>query len=297
MRQIIETHFGIVLLVACVAGLLLPLQNVPDVSASVALGMLTYASCFKLRDSGFAEIRWKYIAVFYVLRYLMLPVLLLAIAHIISPRYAMGVFLLALMPTAVSSPAFAHMFGGRVSPAFAIVLLSTVLAPIVIPLQFSWLGDRAVAPSPYPLFRTLAFCVFVPIIFYMATLRFQRWGELMYVNVKLISILLVFFVIALVIAKQRDVILADPAALILPLGLCIGCYIIFLIGGWAFSRGEKNDARISYTTCSGFNNVALGVSLALLHFPADVILFIAASEIGWALLPTMFKLFLRWKTK
>jgi len=296
MRHFIETHFGFVLLLSCVVGLFAPLlASVPDASASVALALLTYASCFKLKDGGFGEIRWGNIVLFYILRYALLPIALLLIVQQISPSYAAGVFLLALLPTAVSSPAFAHMFGGRAAPAFAIVILSTILAPFLIPLQTSfWLADPSITPSPLPLFRTLAFCVFTPMVAYFLTYKNLRLNALMYSNVKLISIILVAFVIALVIAKQRDFILAHTADLPLPVILTLGCYLVFLACGWWFARNQPREVQISITACSGFNNVALGVSVALLHFPQSVILFVAVSEMAWAMMPTMFKvLFLR----
>lgn len=294
IRHFIETHFGIVLLISCVVGLAVPmLAAVPDVSASVALAMLTYASCFKLRDGGFREIRWNNILLFYLVRYVLLPIILLVIAKEFFPAYAAGIFLLALLPTAVSSPAFANMFGGRVPPAFAIVILSTILAPFLIPLQCEWiLSDADIAPSPLPLFRTLAFCVFLPMVFYFATYKHKILSACMYNNVKLISIILVFFVIALVIAKQRDFILGHTAELILPTSLTIICYAVFLAVGWWFASGQARNTRISFATCSGFNNVALGVSVALLHFPQNVILFVAVSEMAWAMLPIMFRWFL-----
>jgi|CXWL01.1.fsa_nt_gi BASS family bile acid:Na+ symporter len=294
MRRLIETNFGIVLLISCVVGLAVPaLAAVPDASASVALAMLTYASCFKLKDGGFSEIRWGNILLFYVVRYIILPIALLLITQKIFPDYAAAIFLLALLPTAVSSPAFANMFGGRVPPAFAIVILSTTLAPFLIPLQCSLiLADANVTPTPLPLFRTLAFCVFVPMILYFATRSFTKFGAVMYDNVKLISIVLVAFVIALVIAKQRDYIINHTADIIVPILLTIVCYNIFLACGWLFARGQSRETRISFATCSMFNNVALGVSIALLHFPQNVILFVAVSEMAWAMLPIMFRWFL-----
>ncbi len=294
MRRFIENHFGIVLLISCVVGLAVPaFASVPDASASVSLAMLTYASCFKLSDGGFSEINWKNILFFYVIRYVFLPVILLVIAKEFFPAYAAGIFLLALLPTAVSSPAFANMFGGRVPPAFAIVILSTVLAPFLIPAQCAWvLSDASITPSPLPLFRTLAFCVFLPMVLYFSTRKHKILSALMYDNVKIISIVLVFFVIALVIAKQREFILGHTAELILPTSLTLICYVIFLLCGWYFSRGQKQDVRISFATCSAFNNVALGVSVALLHFPQNVILFVAVSEMAWAMLPIMFRWFL-----
>jgi predicted Na+-dependent transporter len=294
MRNFIETHFGIVLLISCVVGLATPaLAYVPDISASVALAILTYASCFKLRDGGFSEIRWGNILLFYALRYMLLPVVLFIISQQFFPAYAVGIFLLAMLPTAVSSPAFANMFGGRVPPAFAIVILSTILAPFLIPLQCSlFIVDADIKPTPLPLFYTLIFCVFVPMILYFSTKKYKKLGAVMYDNVKLISIILVAFVIALIISKQRDSILTDTASLIFPTFLTLGCYAIFLASGWLFARGQPRDIRISFTTCSGFNNVALGAAIALPYFPQNVILFIAVSEAAWAMLPIMFRWFL-----
>lgn len=294
LRHIIESQFGLVLLCACAVGLVFPgLQHVPDASASIALAMLTYASCFKLRDGGFADIQWRHIIVFYIARYTLLPLALLTLAHMVIPHYAMGVFLLALLPTAVSSPAFAQLFGGRVPPAFAIVIISTLLAPLLIPLMFYLLGEPGISPSPAPLFRTLALCIFTPMAFYYATRRFQKWGNTMYANVKLISIVLVAFVIALVIAKQREVILGDLPALITPLGCTIAINIMFIAAGLWLGKTQPRDTQITYATCSGFSNVALGVSLALLHFPPHIILLVAVSEIAWAMLPMLMKTMLK----
>jgi predicted Na+-dependent transporter len=181
------------------------------------------------------------------------------------------------------------MFGGAVPPAFAIVIVSTLLAPFLIPLQFLWASDVAMDISPYGLFKTLAFCILLPMALYFVTRRFQRWGQVMYDNVKLVSIILVFFVIALVIAKQRDAILADIPALITPFAAAFGSYVVFVIAALWLGRKQPKDTQISYAVCSGFNNVALGVSLALVHFPPKIILLVAVSEIAWATLPICMK--------
>ena len=225
-----------------------------------------------------------------------LPLALLIITQQFFPAYAVGIFLLALLPTAVSSPAFANMFGGSVPPAFAIVIISTCLAPFLITLQCTWfLHDTSITPSPLPLFRTLALCVFTPMIAYFLTKSHKKWGSMMYDNVKIISIILVAFVIALVIAKQREFILADVQSLTLPVLLTIVCYVVFMLFGWYFAKNQSRENKVSIATCSSFNNVALGVSVALLHFPQSVILFVAVSEMAWAFLPIIFRQFLRWQ--
>jgi predicted Na+-dependent transporter len=290
IRRFIESRFSLVLLLSCAAGLFVPyLDQLPDVSASIALALLTYASCFRLRDGGVGGMHPRALLLFYILRYMLLPLLLFVAAQHAVPGYALGVYLLALVPAAVASPAFSHLFGGSVPPAFVIVVFSTLLAPLMIPLQFALFADADIAPSPLPLFRTLVFCVFLPILLYAATRRLTRWGGVMYENGKLISILLVAFVIALVIAKQRGVILADPSVVFLPLALAVGLNTLFMCFGIVFGRNRPPEEQVMFVTCSGFSNVALEVSLALLHFSPPVVLLVAVSEIAWALLPLMMQ--------
>jgi predicted Na+-dependent transporter len=115
----------------------------------------------------------------------------------------------------------------------------------------------------------------------------------MYAQNKITSILLVAFVIAMAISKQREVILTHGAALMGSLAIALLCFAGFIVSGWLFAWRRPPAERITYAACSSFNNAALGVSLALLHFPPPVTLFVAVSEVAWSLLPCMFSHFLQ----
>ena len=286
--QLVENHFTLVLVLSCVFGLAVPqMSHVPDGAAAVVLGFLTFFSCFKLRDGGFEQIHWRQVFLFYLLRYALLPLVFLGLARMLTPAYATSIFLLALVPAAVSSPAFTNVFGGHVPSAFALVLVSQLGAPLLIPLAFAIAGNSAIAPPPMFLFETLVVCIFIPVLCYFALRRHQRLSNYIYSRNKFLAIMLVAFIIALVISKQRDVILSDVAAVLPMLGINLFCFVLFLLVGWFFIPARAQAHRIAFATCSIFNNVALGVSLALLHFPPDVILFVATSEMAWALLPAI----------
>ena len=286
MRRLIEDHFTLVLLLSCAVGLCVPqIGRLPDNAAAIVLGLLTFFSCFRLRDGGFSEISWPKIVAFYICRYVALPLVLWFIAKQLIPAHATAIFLMALVPTAVSSPAFVNIFGGHVASAFAIVLLSTLAAPLLIPLQFALIGDGALAPPPVFLFRTLVLCIFIPILCYLVARRHEGFSLSIYKRNKFLAIVLVAFIIALVVSKQREVILGDLWAIIPMILVNLLLFFVFLMVGWYFSRGR--ELRITLATCSMFNNVALAVSLALLHFHSDVILFVTASEMAWALLPAL----------
>jgi predicted Na+-dependent transporter len=294
MKAFIEHHFGTVLILSCVAGLVVPgLPSLPDVAALVTLALLTFVACYRLRDGGMKDIRWRDITIFYVLRYTLLPLGMWYVAHITIPDYATSVLLLTLLPSAISSPAFTHIFGGIAIPAFAITVLSQVAAPFMIPAAFALVGSTEVVPPPHQLFTTLVWCIFMPMLIYGIVRNHHKSATIIHANGKFFSILLVAFIIALAVAKQRDVILGDPEAIIAATAVTTTCYVLYLIFGWVVSHRRPREERITYATCSGFNNAAMGVSLALMHFSPPVILFVAASEISWAILPSIFKWGLR----
>lgn len=300
LRHIVESHFSGVLLIACALGMVLPgIGDLPDETAVVVLAMLMFSSCFKLKEGGFHALSMKMLGSFTVIRYLLLPGVLWLITVQFFPQYAVGVFLLATLPAGVSTPALASLFNGRVAPGFAIVIISQLITPLLIPAQFAWLTlfdggvEGPVIPSPYALFRTMLLCIVLPMSVYYCFRNRPKLSEVMQRESKLISVLLVAFVIAMVVAKQRELLLAEGWMLLVAVVLAASCYTSFMLLGWYLSKGQPRDVRITVATCSMFNNAALGVSLALLHFDGVVVLFIAVAEMTWATLPVILSAFLR----
>lgn len=302
LRRHIEGHFSTMLLVACGLGLLLPgLDTLPNETAVATLAALMFLSFFSLREGEWKTLHWPSLAGYYGLRYVLAPWLLWLAVRPFSPEYAIGVFLLGTLPAAVSSPAIANIYGGAVAPAFIIVIVSQLATPFLVPGQFALLAGvgagvgAEVIPNPFDLFCTMAWCIFLPGALYLPLRRHAGLAGHVQRNGKLWAMGLVAFVIALVVAKQRGAILAQGFGLLGLLGLNAGCYLLFIALGWLCAKGRPREAQVTYAVCSGFNNAALGVSLALIHFPPAIILFVAVSEIAWSLQPMLFGLFFRRK--
>lgn len=301
VKHYIETHFGAVLLGGCLLGLVVPqIAELPASTAVLVLALLMFFSCYRLGEGGFAAMRWKHVCVFWFCRYGILPLVLWGIAKLVVPGYALGVFLLTVVPAGVSSPAIAHIYGGLVAPGFAIVILSQLATPFLIPAQFALLakldaasGGAAVAPSPLDLFVTMVWCIFVPIIVFYCVRGHQGLKEYALRQNKFFSMLLIAFVIALAIAKQRDILLSHVPDMAMSLVVAVLCFVTYMVAAWVFAAKLEKAERVTFAACSAFNNAALGVSLALLHFSGPVILFVAVSEIAWACLPMLFSIFLR----
>ena len=303
-RARVEGHFSAMLLLACGLGLVLPgLGDLPNETAIATLAALMFLSFFSLREGEWKSLHWPSLCVYYVLRYGVTPWLLWLAVRPFSPDYAVGVFLLGTLPAAVSSPAIANIYGGAIAPAFVIVIVSQLATPFLVPGQFALLAGagagvgEAVIPNPFDLFHTMAWCIFLPAALYLPLRKNAAMSGHVQCNGKLWAMGLVAFVIALVVAKQREAILAQGFGLVTLLGLNALCYVLFIALGWACAKGRTQEARVTYAVCSGFNNAALGVSLALLHFPAPIVLFVAVSEIAWSLQPMLFGLFFRRKPR
>lgn len=283
MRKLIETHLGLVLTVACVLGLLIPHGGrIPDETLILLLATVTFLSCYKIDTPVAAAVNRRSI-LFCIARYAVLPLLLWVPASLLSADYALAVLLIALLPAGASSPALTHLFQGNVTLAFAVTLMSSALSVAVIPLTMAQIGGLHVAVNAQAIFGTLVVCLILPWLFYSGLRRnapLRRFSER---HGRLASILLVALIIFIVIAKQRDVILADPSGLIAPCLVALGCYLAFGLAGLV-NRAPYPD-RAAYGVCSLFNNAALGVSLALLYFGPLVTLTAVAAEIIWSLLP------------
>lgn len=291
MKHFFETRVTLVMVLSCLAGLAVPgLPDVPDRSIAVALAILMFLSCYSLRGGGFANISWQSVTIFYSARYLLLPPALWFLAHLFLPGYATAILLLSVLPAAVASPAFTRIFGGAAAAAFVVVVISQALAPLSIPLHFAFVGAGHDAPSPEHLLTTLVLCIFAPVAVY-ALVRNHASAEYFYRQQKFFSMLLVAFMIALAVAKVRHIIFADPAGIVAPLLISLACFFFYIPFGWIL--GGSREEKIAFAACSSFNNLGLGVSLALLHFPPEVILFTALGEISWSLLPAMMRVFLK----
>ncbi len=283
MRVFIERQLGVTFVLACVLALLLPGgEHIPDYAVVFLLAAVTFLSCYKIRATQQRAIL-KQSLLFCLFRYAVLPLLGWGAALFLLPEYALAILLLALLPAALSSPAFANLFGGNVLLAFSITLMSSVLALLLIPLYISFFGHMQVGIDPLPLFRTLLLCIVAPACLYFLLrnrLPVQAFSEK---HGGFLSVLLAAAIIFIVVAKQRSHIWQQPADLLCPLLIAMGCYAVFAAAGFSI-RALKAD-RVSYGVCATFNNAALGVSLALLHFDQKTVLFTVAAELVWALLP------------
>ncbi len=285
MNEFAKKYFNLILFLSTVLGFILPQPG--GFSGPLILAVLCFiifASSFKVDFSpAFFRSQTRTIVGFYVLRFLLLPVLIFLVIQPFSPFYATALFLLAVLPCGVTSPAFSNVFNGNVSLALALLILSSSLTPLVLPFLGGVLMAEELKVDQFRLFITLFITVIFPYLAHLPLRKRQNISRWMQSHDSFISIFGIAAIFALAIAEYRPILLTDTTQ-VFPFFLVNLSVFLFLyfFGYSIWFKAHKSD-KIALLFSSGANNVALGVVVSFLYFPTQIGGFFVVSEIVWVL--------------
>ena len=213
-----------------------------------------------------------------------MPVALFYLILPFSSFYASCLFLLFVLPAGVTAPAFTNVFGGNVALALVLLILSSFLTPIVLPLLSGLLMTEVLEIDQFKLFSTLFITVIFPYLIHLPfrkNLNVKTWMQNHDSFISIVGIALIF---SLAIAEYKSVLLSQPA-LIIPFFLIIlAAFIVLYLAGWSIFYKASKPNKIAMLFNSGANNVALGVVISFLYFPAKTGIFFIVCEIVWVLI-------------
>ncbi len=288
--KFIEKYFVVLLLISLVLGLYLPLfDKIPSRVLLVLLGTVIFFSSFQITLSEIRAIQPGIVFFFYVARFLLLPLLLFFTAAHLLPYYANGIFLLALMPAGTASPGIAHIYRGNISLSLLLVIVSSLLAPFVLPLVLTAFTGRTVLIDAGCLFVTLSATIFLPVVVHLVFRRNRALLLRMREINSPVVVLLVCAMIMIIIAKQRSYLFEHLQVVPEYLVISLAAFLVFYLFGWTASVRGGQSKRVSFTIGSGVNNNALGIVISFLYFPSQVSTFLVISEIPWIVGIMLFK--------
>ena len=247
MKALIEKNLNAVLLISVIIGLTLPgVESIPSIVVSVLLAIMVFFLCAKITVAEIQGIAVTEVIVFYVLRFICLPILLFYLANAVVPRYATGVLLVALVPVGITTPTLVATFKGNVTLAFVLTIASSLLAPFVIPLIFMFIGTSSELKIS-GLFATLFSIVFIPMLTYFFLLYVRKKSKkFIESNSSFISVTLMGAVVAIVVSKQKDVFLTDFGSLFLVLTLLSIAFLVFYLFGWFYPKKQVDKRRLFF---------------------------------------------------
>lgn len=277
----VQRSFSVLLLLAFAAGLAVPALEPPTWIPAPLLALVLFVACARITASDLEAVKLSEVVGFSLVRFGVVPLLLWSVFRWLQPSLAPAVLLLGLLPSGVTTTAITSILKGNPALALGTTILSTALAPLVIPVLLSGLAGTAVEVDARGLATTLVLLLVVPTALYFGVARhsrrvraqLERWGSLA-------SVVLICTIAFLVANGQRARILSDPSALI---ALYAGGAVFYaaMYGlGLAFGRRGSHRDRIGWALASGNNNIVLGLTLALLHLPEQAVAFLAW-DLAW----------------
>ncbi len=286
----VENHMNSCLIMGCLLGLIWPYWSwVPDKTVLALIMGATFIACFRLNTREFARVPWRLVSGFYVFRFIIIPVAVYYLSTLLfSPEIAIGLLLIAALPVGASAPAIAHVFGGQVALTAILTLLSTLLAPFLLPVLTAYVSGASATPSP-EMFRTLLVSLLLPCLLFVYVRRYPVCYRITNQYGRAATILMISAMISIVVGKLRLEIFAAPLFVFHMAVLAFALLALLLALGWWAGARLPQDQRIGLATASGFNNIGLGVGLAMLHFSPTVGLVAIATEIAWAFLPVVMR--------
>ena len=214
------------------------------------------------------------------INFVIMPLLALAVAWIFfkdQPVFAVGLYLVALLPTSGMTAAWTGMAKGNLNTALVIIAVNLLLSIFILPLYLKFMVGKSVPFDPIHIFKQLLLIVVAPMLAGDLIRRFivKRWGREGYLKVKPhlsgVSSLGVVLIIFVAMSLKAGQILGDigaSALALVPLALFYFVAIAtgLILGGIFLSR----DKMIALVYGTAMRDLSIAVAIAMLSFPGAV---------------------------
>jgi BASS family bile acid:Na+ symporter len=104
------------------------------------------------------------ILTFTVMKSFILPIVLFLVFDYFAPTYALSALLLTGVSTGVVAPFVSNLVRGNSSLVLVVVVITSILAPITLPVLIQVVAAKQVEISLFGMIRMLALVIFVPIL-------------------------------------------------------------------------------------------------------------------------------------
>ena len=295
IKHFVVHHFNAVLALSVLIGLCVPgLEHLPKASAMVLISGAIFFSCSTVTMDEIRGVNIKHAALFYLVRFILLPIPIYYAALYTVPDYAVGVLLVALVPVGASATAVAALTKANPSLALSATIVTNALAPFTMPVLIYVLIQSDIDINLTKLFITLGLSIFMPAFLYFAVVRrFERLKLHIRSDSHFYSTLCIAGMMAAVVALEKDYILSNLWEVAAMIGVGCVLFAALYIAAWGFARNMRSADLKTYMVCSGVNNTGISAGLALLYFSPVTILFVIIAEIPWTIGLMLYSVYAR----
>ena len=296
--QFIEKYFWAFLLLGIVSGLTIPVFNNLLMSLLKPLLILLLFIVFLKTDVVivFKKMKKIKLMVFLILmNMIVIPLLFFYIINLFSLPLAVGILLLTAMPAAIASPALTDIVKGNAELSAGIVIITSFIAPITVPLLF-WIANiENFSVNLLFLFKDLLEIIILPMLISQFVKHYFpliiKKGRHFFSG---LNIIILSVMVYAVMGSQREIILNNPTKII---GEIVLLYIVFIILhflGYFLGFKQSNKDKIAISVSTAYMNNGMAIVLAALYFEPSILILMILSDFPWNTLLGPFKRVLKW---
>jgi BASS family bile acid:Na+ symporter len=289
----IEKYFWIFLISGLILGLIFPVYN--DFLMSLLKLFLIAMLFLVFLKTDVSHIihkmkNYRFMVFVVMMNMIVIPVLFYFPIKFFDETLALGVLLVTSMPAGVATPALTDLLKGNTALSAGIVIATSLIAPVTVPLLFMVIGMNNMSVDPWSLFKDLAIIIFIPMILSQLVKRYfpqiiDRTNHLFTsVNVFILAIL-----VYTAMGSQRNIILSNPVNLIWQTAFLYLVFILLHIFGYFMGYSEDFKGKIATTIGAAYMNNGMAIVLAAVYFDPSILFLMVISELPWNTLLVPFK--------
>ena len=199
--------------------------------------------------------------------------------------YATGAMLFMLLPSAISSPAVAALYGGEVVVATLDAVVTNLLSVATIPIFFSLVLHETIAVSAWAILQQMAVVILIPFaISSLISHFFPHMARKIHHHFKIANLVLLFFLIFGILSPNVTELRANILNSTLILSVLFTTLVLWVVARLTARLVKKPDEATSIFCNTLLLNTGLGAVLAQNYFGPNEVLFIVFCNIVWVLL-------------
>lgn len=236
-----------------------------------------------------------------VVLHIVMPLLAWGIGHLLfnGDIYTITGLILAMsIPTGITSFVWVVIYKGNGNLALMIILLTTLLSPILVPLTLSILVGSNIEMDVWQIMKGLMFMIVIPSVIGMISNEVTKGKVVDILSARLapfskvgmgVVVLLNGAVVApyLVEDRMKIVMIGIVALCISVLG-----YLLTFFAGYFLKQDKETVIALSFT--GGMRNISSGVVIATTYFPAAVAIPVVIGMLFQQILASLLGVFIKW---
>lgn len=212
------------------------------------------------------------------------PLLTYYFAVTFLPEYILPLMLLSLAPAGMSIPALAMSIKGNVRLAFAIAIVTSMLAPFFIPLALRISLGSTIEFDLLSMFRFLAFIIFVPFILSALIKKFSpKMALSLSSHSGAIAAISLMALNIGVIIPQREMLLGNWDLVGKFVLLTVTYSVVMHIIGMLINYWGSRENRITSILMMAYFNIGIMILISSQYFDAQTTLIMLIFELSFAL--------------